>query len=347
MKYNGRYPLFPADRIGTYPVVERSNRVTLENLLSPDSVLRTRYDLEDQGATLAKLALRIAAAIRSDRPVIWFIGAHVVKNGLGPLLVDLIRRRAITLVATNGAGAIHDFELALIGQTSEHVPRGLSEGRFGMAREFGYINAALAEGEEQKLGFGEALGRFICDPVFRHAVETRLAPNRQVDFTHAETSIIAAAYEQGVPLTVHVGVGTDVIDQHPNFDGSAKGGCSGRDFLIFAQEITRVGGGGVVLNVSSAVTGPEVLLKAVSMAGNVGKAPAGIVTADFDLSPYCPDNMQNESSPDYYVRHQKSVATRIPQAFGGEGFYVQGDHRVTVPRLYQEIIRSLEGGPIT
>ncbi len=347
MKYNGRYPLFPADQIGTYPVAERSNRVTLESLLSPATVLRARYDLEDQGATVAKLALRIAAAIRSHRPVIWFIGAHVVKNGLGPLIVDLIRRRAITLVATNGAGAIHDFELALIGQTSEHVPRGLTEGRFGMAREFGYVNAALAEGEEQKLGFGEALGRFICDPVFRRAVEQRLGLDREVDFAYPETSIIAAAYEQSVPFTVHVGVGTDVIDQHPNFDGSAKGGCSGRDFLIYAQEITRVGGGGVVLNVSSAVTGPEVLLKAVSMAGNVGKAPAGIITADFDLGPYCPDNMKNESCPDYYRRHQKSVATRIPQAFGGEGFYIQGDHRVTLPRLYQEIIRIIEGGPTT
>jgi len=344
MKYNGRYPFFPADGISTYPVAERANRVTVENLITPEVVSRTEYDLRGLEAAVAKLTEFIGAAVRSDHPVICFIGAHVVKNGLGPLVADLIRRKIVTLVATNGAGAIHDFELALIGQTSEHVPRALPAGRFGMAREFGYINAALAEGEDQKLGFGEALGMFMCDAPFRRKVEKRLGTGGPVSFSHAETSIIAAAYECNVPLTVHVGVGTDVIDQHPNFDGSAKGGCSGRDFLIYAQEVTRIAGGGVVLNVSSAVTGPEVLLKAVSMAGNVGKAPTGIVTGDFDLRPYCPDNMKNEGSPDYYVRHQKSVATRIPQAFGGKGFYIQGDHRATFPRMYQEIITCFKSG---
>jgi hypothetical protein len=179
------------------------------------------------------------------------------------------------------------------------------------------------------------------DAAFRLAVEKRLGGNERISFAHTEVSMIAASYECGVPLTVHVGVGTDVIDQHPNFDGAAKGGCSGRDFLIYAEQITRVAGGGVVLNISSAVTGPEVLLKAVSMAGNIAKAPAGIITADFDLKRYCPDNMRNESSPDYYSRHQKSVATRIPQAFSGKGYYIQGDHRVTLPRLFQHILKRL------
>jgi hypothetical protein len=342
MKYNGRYPFFPAERIATYPVASRTNRVTLENLVSPCAVIRKDYDVPGMETAVAKLAELIGAAARSHRPVVFFVGAHVVKNGLGPLIVDLIRRKIVTLVATNGAGAIHDFELALIGQTSEHVPRALPEGKFGMAKEFGYINAALAEGEEQQIGFGEALGKLMHDASFRSAVEKRLGGHEQVAFAHREVSIIAAAYDCGVPLTVHVGVGTDVIDQHPNFDGAAKGGCSGRDFLIYAEQITRVAGGGVVLNISSAVTGPEVLLKAVSMAGNIAKAPAGIITGDFDLKPYCPDNMKNESSPDYYSRHQKSVATRVPQAFGGEGFYIQGDHRVTLPRLYQEIMKILE-----
>lgn len=342
MNYNGRYSVFPADRIATYPVADRPNRVTLADLIQPEAVAGIEYDVLEMEAAVKKLAGLMATAVRTTRPVIVFIGAHVVKNGLGPLIVDLIRRKIVTLVATNGAGAIHDFELALIGQTSEHVPRALPEGRFGMAREFGCINAALAEGERLKIGFGEALGKLMCDPVFRSAVEERLGGNERIRFSHREVSVIAAAYECGIPLTVHAGVGTDVIDQHPNFDGAAKGGCSGRDFLIYAQEVTRIAGGGVVLNVSSAVTGPEVLLKAVSMAGNIGKAPAGINTGDFDLKPYCPDDMKNERHPDYYSRHQKSVATRIPQAFGGKGFYIQGDHRATLPRLYQEVIKSFK-----
>ncbi len=341
MNYNGRYSVFPADRIATYPVAGRANRVTLADLIHPEAIAEIEYNLQGMETTVKKLAVLVATAVRTSRPVILFLGAHVVKNGLGPLIVDLVRRKIVTLVATNGAGAIHDFELALIGETSEHVPRALPEGKFGMAREFGYINAALAEGQKLQIGFGEALGRLMCDPVFRSAVEERLGGNDRIGFSHKEISIIATAYECGIPLTVHVGVGTDVIDQHPNFDGAAKGGCSGRDFLIYAQEITRAAGGGVVLNVSSAVTGPEVLLKAVSMAGNIGKAPAGIITGDLDLKPYCPDNMVNERSPDYYSRHQKSVATRIPQAFGGKGFYIQGDHRMTFPRLYQEVLKNL------
>lgn len=342
MKYNGRYPFFPVDRISSYPVANRANRVTLENLIDPEAALHTEFELHGMEADVTRLAELIAMAVRSRHPVIFFIGAHVVKNGLGPLVIDLIRRKIITLIATNGAGAIHDFELALIGQTSEHVPRALPEGQFGMAREFGYINAALAEGNSRQLGFGETLGRLMCDAPFRSAVEKRLDGSEPISFSHKEVSIIATAYESEVPLTVHVGIGTDVIDQHANFDGAAKGGCSGRDFLIYAQEVSRLVGGGVVLNVSSAVTGPEVLLKAVSMAGNIGRSPVGIITADFDLKPYCPGNMQNESNPDYYSRHQKSVATRIPQAFGGKGLYIQGDHRATFPRLYQKIIKCLK-----
>jgi hypothetical protein len=339
MNYKGRYPIFPADRITTYPVADRANRVTLGDMIHPPAALKGDYDLPGSEAGVVKLAELIAAAVRSHHPVIMFIGAHVVKNGLGPLVADFIRRGIVTLVATNGAGAIHDFELALIGETSEHVPRALPEGRFGMAREFGHINAALSEGAEQQIGFGEALGRMMLDPVFRAAVERRVGEQETIAFLHTDISIAAAAYECGIPFTVHVGIGTDVIDQHPNFDGAAKGGCSGRDFLVYAGEITGLAEGGVVLNVSSAVTGPEVLLKAVSMAGNIGKPPTGIVTGDFDLKPYCPDHMQDEQNPDYYSRHQKSVATRIPQAFGGKGFYIQGDHRTTLPWLYQEVIK--------
>jgi hypothetical protein len=281
----------------------------------------------------------MVATARAGKPVIWFTGAHLVKNGLGPLVVDLLNRGLLSLVATNGAGIIHDFELALIGETSEYVPNALPEGQFGMATELGYINAALAEGQKRQLGYGEAIGMFICDAEFRSAVEKNLGVSKPIQFTHPEVSIIAAAYQRKIPLTVHVGIGTDVIDQHPNFDGAAKGGCSGRDFLIYTQEVAGLADGGVALNVGSAVTGPEVLLKAVSMTGNIGRPARGIITADFDLKPYRHDDMKNESSCYYYFRHHKSVVTRIPEAFGGKGFYIQGDQRNTIPRLYQEIVK--------
>ena len=139
----------------------------------------------------------------------------------------------------------------------------------------------------------------------------------------------------------HVGIGTDVIDQHPSADGAAKGGCSGRDFLIFSEQISKFTQGGVFLNIGSAVTGPEVLLKAISMAANVGCKPAGIITADFDLRPFEPGAMTDEGSAGYYRRDQKSVVARIPAAFGGEGFYIQGNQLQTVPALYSAILEEL------
>ncbi len=342
MQYNGRYPCFNADKVTTYPVAQRTNKVKLADLIDPKRIPAGNFPVGDQEPAIRELARIMVEAARAKKPVIWFTGAHLVKNGLGPIVVDLLMRNLLSLVATNGAGTIHDFELALIGETSEYVPNALPEGRFGMAAELGYINAALAEGQKRQLGYGEALGMFICDAEFRSAVEKNLGLKQPIQFKNPEISIIAASYQQKIPLTVHVGIGTDVTDQHPNFDGAAKGGCSGRDFLIYTQEVTRLADGGVVLNVGSAVTGPEVLLKAVSMAGNIGRAARGIITADFDLKPYRHDDMKNEASCCYYFRHHKSVVTRIPEAFGGKGFYIQGDQKNTIPRLYQEIMKILE-----
>jgi hypothetical protein len=154
-------------------------------------------------------------------------------------------------------------------------------------------------------------------------------------------SVLSACYENEVPFTVHVGIGTDVTDQHPSFDGEAKGGCSGRDFLIYTNEIAKLTNGGVLLNIGSAVTGPEVLLKAVSMAANTGNVPNNIITADFDLRDHEPEAMSDESSEGYYFRDQKSVVTRIPRAFNGKGFYIQGDQKQTFSLLYKKIIEGL------
>ena len=343
MEYEGRYKAFDPAQITTYPLRTRSNKVTLGDLVFPTDRRGLSVDLSAEVQDAIRLVARsVGAARRSGKPVILFTGAHLIKNGLGPLLVDLVDRGAVTLVAGNAATSIHDFELALIGETSENVPAALHEGAFGMAYEFAYINSALAVGNQQKLGFGEALGRLICDEEFRRPVLSLVASQGAPgDFPHPEVSVLAACYRRGIPFTVHAGIGTDVIDQHPSFDGQAKGGCSGRDFLVYANEVTELTDGGVVLNIGSAVTGPEVLLKSVSMAANVGRAPKGIVTADFDLRGYDPGQMRDESVQGYYFRDQKSVVTRIPQAFGGRGFYICGDQRQTVPFFYQRIIEAL------
>jgi len=335
MEYEGRYQAFDAMRIKTYPLSTRSNKVKRSDLVFPKDLGSLRLDLpEAVQHEIRTVAEAMVAARREGKPVLLFTGAHLIKNGLGPLLVDLVERGAVTLVAGNGATAIHDFELALIGETSENVPAALDKGQFGMAYEFAYINMALSVGNQQKLGYGESLGRMICDERFRRSVLALVAQDGAAsEFQHPEVSVLAACYRRGIPFTVHAGIGTDVIDQHPSFDGQAKGGCSGRDFLIYTHEVTKLTKGGVVLNIGSAVTGPEVLLKAVSMAANVGSVPHGILTVDFDLREHEPRQMTDEAAQGYYFRDQKSVVTRIPQAFGGRGLYILGDQTQTFPFL--------------
>jgi len=340
MDYRGKYKVFDLSKIRTYPLSTRVNKVKLKDIILPADIDNLAIELP--GKTLSDIevvAEAIVSARKTGSPVILFTGAHLIKNGLGVLLIDLVQRGVITLVAGNAAAAIHDFELALIGQTSENVPDALGKGEFGMAYEFAYINAAISFGNKQKLGFGEALGKMICDEDFRRQVFTSLSgENLADDFLHPEVSVLAGCYRNNFPFTVHAGIGADVTDQHPSFDGEAKGGCSGRDFLIFANEIARLSMGGVFLNVGSAVTGPEVFLKAVSMAANVGSVPRNIITADFDLRDYSPGQMTDESSQGYYFRDQKSVVTRIPEAFSGKGYYVQGNQKQTFPLLYRMIL---------
>ncbi len=337
MEYEGRYKAFDSSRVRTYPLSTRSNKVKLGDLVLPGDVAGKAFDVpQEVRRDVEAVAEAIVAARRDGKPVILFTGAHLIKNGLGPLLVDLVERGCLTLVAGNGATSIHDFELALVGETSENVPAALDKGQFGMAYEFGYINTALSVGNQQKLGYGEALGRMICEESFRKQVLSLAAkPGSPTQFVHPEVSVLATCYRKSIPFTVHVGIGVDVIDQHPSFDGQAKGGCSGRDFLLYTNEICKLAKGGVVLNVGSAVTGPEVLLKAVSMAANVGSVPQGILTADFDLREHKPRHMTDEAAQGYYFRDQKSVVTRIPEAFGGRGLYIQGDQRQTIPFLYK------------
>jgi len=343
MNYSGKYQVFDSNQVSTYPLGARSNKIMLDDLIWPEDLGGITVEVPDKTRRdIETIARAIVACRRSDRPVVVFSGAHLIKNGLGPLLADLVRRGLVTLVAGNCATAIHDFELALIGQTSENVPDALDKGKFGMAYEFAYFNRALSVGNECKLGLGESLGKMMCDETFRSRVLAEVAKeNSPRAFAHPEASVLVACFESNTPLTVHVGIGTDVVDQHASFDGQAKGGCSGRDFLIYVNEIAKLTDGGVLLNIGSAVTGPEVLLKAVSMAANAGKTPGNIITADFDLRDCESGAMNDESSQCYYFRDQKSVVTRIPQAFGGKGFYIQGNQKQTFPLLYKMITDRL------
>jgi len=369
MQYRGRHRLFDLSRVRTYPLKTRKNKVEVDGFLDVAALRRAevhpasdpwfrngaRGPGRDQSAGLAELARRIAECHRTGKPVAVLSGAHPIKNGQIPIIIDLIARGVVTCYSTNVAGAIHAFELALTGASSESVREALPAGQFGMAFETGaYLNGAIALGCERGLGCGEALGRLYCDAEFRKEVIDRALAGRADageyfrpydGFPHADSCVFAAAYRKGIPACVHGSLGTDIIDQHPGFDGAAKGATSGADFLIFAEEICKFTAGGVVLNIGSAVMGPEVLLKAVSLAANVGKTPQGLWAADFDVRPFTfDDEARDESQAYYYLRDQKSVATRIPKVFSGAGFYFQGRHQVTLPPLYQMLMRELGVG---
>jgi hypothetical protein len=259
------------------------------------------------------------------------MGAHVIRAGVSRYLIDLMERGLLTHIAMNGAGPIHDWELALIGATTESVARYVRSGEFGLWQETGRINDAIRAGATAGQGLGEALGRAILDG----------------PFPHKDISVLAAAVRLGVPVTVHVGVGYDIIHEHPNCDGAALGQTSYQDFLVIAEAVTKLEGG-VLLSFGSAVMGPEVYLKALAMARNVahqeGRVIQHFTTGVFDLIPLEGDTRQQapKSDPRYYYRPWKTILVRTV-ADGGESFYVCGDHRVTVPHLYHAALHAEAG----
>ncbi len=321
----GRYPTFDRGRLKILPLSRREHLVTLDDVLQPG-----RADMSFKHPDLPALAEAIAAARADGSAVLLMMGAHVIKQGLSRYIIDLIRRGWVSLVATNGACAIHDWELARIGATSESVPEYITDGRFGLWAETGEINdvvnAAAGGGE----GFGEAVGKHITES----------------DWPHRDVSIFAACWEAGVPATVHVGIGYDILHEHPNFDAGAAGECSGRDFLVFAHEVERLEGG-VVLCYGSAVMAPEVYLKALSMARNVaaqqGRSISRITSAVFDLVPLSGDLTAEapKDTPEYYYRPYKTVLVRTVRD-GGRGLYFRGDHRATLPALHRELTRRIQ-----
>jgi hypothetical protein len=343
MKYSGKYRVFDPNEIQTYPVAGRNNKVKYNDLIFPEKLGQMNFEISDEMEDrIEDLAKDMISARANGNPVIFFTGGHLIKNGLSLLLGDLIKKDVFTLVAGNGSTSIHDFELGLIGETSEYVPQALEKGEFGMAYEFNYINAALIVGDKYDLGYGESVGRMICDTAFRNEIEALLdQKTNSINFAYPELSVQAICYENNIPFTVHAGIGTDVIDQHPYFDGRAKGGCSGRDFLIYTDQIANLNKGGIILNVGSAVTGPEVFLKAASMAGNTGHVPDKIITANFDLRSYNPEDFTKEDRVGYYYRDQKSIVTRVPDAYNGKGYYIGGNQINTIPILYKKLMELL------
>ena len=325
-----RYEVFDRSKIHLRPLAERRNDVQLADCLALGAPV-PRFEHAEFDALIAA----IVAARRADRPVIWMIGAHVIKQGLSRFLVDLIERGWVTHLATNGAGIIHDFELALQGATSEDVARYIKQGEFGMWADTGLVNViariAAARGE----GLGEAVGRVI--------------EQQREKFSHGELSACAAGWRAGVPVTAHVGIGCDIVHQHPNCDGAAIGATSYTDFLIFTQAVLQLEGG-VFLNIGSAVTGPEVYLKALSMARNVARQEdreiCHFTTAVFDLMPLpadARDGTAPKTHPQYYYRPWKTILVRTV-ADGGRSYYFCGDHRVTIPNLHRQLTSARNAG---
>lgn len=320
-----RYEQFDPSQVELRPVAQRGHDLKADDCL-PLAAPGSPYAHPEFG----QLIERIAAARRNGRPVIVIMGAHPIKLGLSRFLVDLIERGVITHLATNGAGMIHDFELATLGGTSEDVARWIRPGQFGLWEETSRLNELAGEAAAAGEGIGERIGRVI---------EKERPP-------HCDLSLAAAGWRNRVPVTAHVGIGSDVVHAHPNCDAAAWGKASGTDFLIFARSVQELEGG-VLLNVGSAVTGPEVYLKALSMARNVarrrGRQISNFTTAVFDLVGLpdgWPSGPPSKEHAQYYYRPWKTILYRTVTD-GGSSFYFCGDHRQTIPTLWHELAASL------
>jgi len=302
------YEEFDLTDVRTYPLSSRVSKANAADFARPCAKGATVEAFLDSlpnmlgAADFKKVVSAIVDARRHDRGILWGLGAHVIKTGLGPVLVDLMERGCVSGLATNGAAVIHDFEVALVGATSEDVDESLGPGRFGMAEETGrLLNEAISTGTRAGLGIGQAVARALAD--------------RQPPFAHL--SIVAAAARLNIPLTVHVAIGTDIIHMHPAASGAAFGEGSLRDFRHFVANVAKLEGG-VYLNCGSAVVLPEVFLKAVALARNRGLALTDLTTVNLDFV--------------RLYRPQTNVVTR-PTAGTGRGFSLVGHHEIMIPLL--------------
>jgi hypothetical protein len=310
------YEEFDLSGVRTYPLASRASKTKAEDFGRPverGASFKAWFDSLPAilGAQdMRRVVQAIAAAKTRDGGVIWGLGAHVIKTGVSPVLIDLMKRGFVSALALNGAGIIHDFEITLAGATSEDVDESLGPGRFGMAEETGVrLNEAIRTGAERGRGLGQAVGEYLseCNP------------------SHADRSLTLAAHRLGIPVTVHVAIGTDIIHMHPAASGAAIGEASLRDFRFFTACVARLRGG-VYLNCGSAVVLPEVFLKAVALARNQGAALDGLTTVNIDFM--------------RMYRPQTNVVTRPVAGTGGTGISLIGHHEVLIPLLAAALIES-------
>lgn len=315
-----KYETFDRSRLKLLPLGERKHDMDLGYLLAADAP----SDWDHPDLDMVAEVIREAQAQGAAR--ILMMGAHVIKMGASRVVIDLLERGVFTHVALNGACTIHDYELARVGATTESVARYIREGQFGLWQETGVLNDWIHEAAELGLGLGENIGRRILES----------------GYTHTDASILAAAYRLNIPATVHVGIGYDIIHEHPNCDGAALGAASYRDFLIFARTVEKLEGG-VMLAFGSAIMAPEVYLKALSMARNVahreGREIRHFTTAVFDMVPIGGDIHKelSKTDPGYYFRPHKTILVRTV-ADGGKSYYFQADHRESVAALRRRLV---------
>ena len=311
------YPALDISTATTVPLARRPSKVTHALLVDPASFTPTGDAIETlipsilAGADLAAVADAWASAVTDGRAVVLGMGAHPIKVGLSRLIIDLIERRFLHGVAGTGAVAIHDWEMATQGHTSEEVGDGLPDGTFGMAADTAEAYwEAVALADAQGYGLGQAVGRLMSD-----REDEAVGP-----------SVLRAAYDHDVPATLHITIGADTVHMHSGDDGSALGRAAMRDFRVFAQVMTSLDDGGVYINLRSAVTLPEVFLKAVNVARNVSGKPHRIVTANFDML--------------QHYRPSQNVVERPTQP-DGHGYRITGHHEIMFPLLYSMVRRRL------
>lgn len=305
--------------ITTYSAQTRTNLVRIDNLKRPGEYEVPKWGNED----FDELIEKVKAAKAGGHEIIFSMGAHVIKCGLSPYLIALMKAGYITHLAGNGACSIHDFELAYLGGTSEHVPTAIEDGSFGMWEETGrWMNESIQQGAAEGYGYGEALARYIDKN-----------PDK---FPYREDCVLYQAYKLDIPTTYHIALGTDIIHQHPTVDFAAIGKVSGIDFHKFCYSVAHMDKG-VYMNFGSGVIGPEVFLKALSIARNLGYPTFEITTGNFDLIDLgdyrCSIGYEN---PQYYYRPRKNIVNR-PVSCGGKGWHFCGDHQETIPNLYHKL----------
>ncbi|MDR0882741.1 MAG: hypothetical protein LBP55_09420 [Candidatus Adiutrix sp.] len=318
------FPLFDRSRLSLRPLNDREHDLHLTAIL----------DLKETAFPdkLGQVAEAMLEARRRGAPTIFMMGAHVIRAGVQRYLIDLLERGLITALAGNGACAIHDFELARIGATTESVARYIREGQFGLWAELDELNETFKKGAAKGLGAGEAVGRLI----------------NERNFPHRDISLFAAANRLKIPFTVHMGIGSDILHELPDCDGAALGAVSYTDFLIFAAIMEKLEGG-VFGNFGSAVVGPEVFLKALAMARNAAGGPVGgprrftTLVCDLHDLPEGGVREADRASALYYYRPWKTILVRTVSD-GGQGFYVKGRHEDTIPGLWSAVKAAEKGG---